>query len=63
MIDEQQFKKRSDEALGLLNRALIAASDDYGFEVDFTGGALTVEFEDPPAKFSRADPSPRSATA
>jgi iron donor protein CyaY len=51
MIDEQQFKKRSDEALGLLNRALIAASDDYGFEVDFTGGALTIEFEDPPSKF------------
>ena len=51
MIDEQDFKKRADEALTALNRHLIAASDDYGFEVDFNAGALGVEFEDPPAKF------------
>src|SRR5437660_937214 len=51
MIDEQEFKRRADEALALLNRELIAASDDYGFEVDFNAGALGVEFEDPPAKF------------
>jgi CyaY protein len=51
MIDEQEFKKRADEALTSLSRDLIAASDDYGFEVDFNAGALAVEFEDPPAKF------------
>ena len=51
MIDEQEFKRRADDALTSLNRDLIAASDDYGFEVDFNGGALTVEFEGPPAKF------------
>ena len=51
MIDEQEFKKRADDALTVLSRALIAASDDYGFEVDFNAGALAVEFEDPPAKF------------
>ncbi len=51
MIDEQEFKRRADEALTLLSRELIAASDDYGFEVDFNAGALGVEFEDPPAKF------------
>ena len=51
MIDEQEFKKKADEALTALNRDLIAASDDYGFEVDFNSGALGVEFEDPPAKF------------
>jgi len=51
MIDEQEFKRRADEALALLNRELIAASDDYGYEVDFNAGALAVEFEDPPAKF------------
>ncbi len=51
MIDEQQFKKVADEALTTLSRALIAASDDYGFEVDFNSGALSMEFEDPPAKF------------
>ena len=51
MMDEQEFKKRADEALAALNRALIAAGDDYGFEVDFNAGALGIEFEDPPAKF------------
>src|SRR5712692_3417370 len=51
MLDEQDFKKRADEALTHLNRDLIAASDDYGFDVDFNAGALGVEFEDPPAKF------------
>jgi frataxin-like iron-binding protein CyaY len=51
MLDEQKFKKLADDALNLLNRELIAASDDYGFEVDFNAGALGVEFEDPPAKF------------
>lgn len=51
MIDEQKFKTLADDALGSLNRDLIAASDDYGFEVDFNAGALGVEFEDPPAKF------------
>jgi len=51
MIDEHEFRKRADEALNTLNRDLIAASDDYGFEVDFNAGALAIEFEDPPAKF------------
>jgi iron donor protein CyaY len=51
MMDEQDFKKRADEALSSLNRALIGAADDYGFDVDFNSGALGIEFEDPPAKF------------
>jgi frataxin len=51
MLDEQQFKKLADDALTVLSRALIAASDDYNFEVDFNSGALGVEFEDPPGKF------------
>lgn len=51
MIDEHEFRKKADDALAALNRDLIAASDDYGFEVDFNAGALGVEFEDPPAKF------------
>jgi len=50
-MDEQDFKKRADEALSSLNRALIGAADDYGFDVDFNSGALGIEFEDPPAKF------------
>jgi len=51
MMDEQDFKKRADEALTLLHRALAGAADDYGFDVDFNAGALGIEFEDPPAKF------------
>jgi iron donor protein CyaY len=51
MMDEQDFKKRADEALTALHRALIGAADDFGFDVDFNSGALGIEFEDPPAKF------------
>jgi CyaY protein len=50
-MDDQDFKKRADEALTQLYREVSAAGDDYGFDVDFQGGALTVEFEEPPAKF------------
>src|SRR5215472_6241162 len=58
MIDEQRFKKLADDALASLNRDLIAASDDYGFEVDFNAGALGIEFENPPAKFVISPNSP-----
>jgi len=51
MMDEQDFKKRADETLTALHRALIGAADDFGFDVDFNSGALGIEFEDPPAKF------------
>src|SRR5216117_826889 len=51
MMDEQDFKKRADDALTALHRALIGAADDFGFDVDFNSRALGVEFEDPPAKF------------
>ena len=50
MMDEQEFKLRSDESLTSLYNALGRASEQHDFEADF-GGALTVEFEDPPAKF------------
>jgi CyaY protein len=51
MIDEQEFRKHADETLSRLYRSLNDASDDYAFEADFNAGALTVEFEEPPAKF------------
>jgi CyaY protein len=50
MLDEQAFRLHADEALERLNNSLIKASDEYGFECDY-GGALTVEFEEPPGKF------------
>jgi CyaY protein len=57
MMDEQEFRLRSDEALTNLYNALAAATDQHEFEVDY-GGTLTVEFEDPPAKFVVSPNSP-----
>ncbi|MEJ7604863.1 MAG: iron donor protein CyaY [Bryobacteraceae bacterium] len=57
MLDDQQFSLKADESLRLLYRALGLASDEYGFETDY-GGTLTVEFEDPPAKFVVSPNSP-----
>ncbi len=51
MIDEQSFRKLSEDAIEQLQRALLKAADTYDFEVDNNQGALTVEFEDPPARF------------
>jgi iron donor protein CyaY len=51
MIDENEFRTRSEQALISLQRALERASDRYDFEVDSNAGALSIEFEDPPAKF------------
>ena len=50
-MDEQEFKTRADEAMQALYRKLSAASDRYDFEPDFQAGALSVEFEEPRAKF------------
>ena len=57
MLDEQEFKLRADESLTSLYNALAEASDRHDFEADF-GGALTIEFEDPPAKFVVSPNSP-----
>jgi frataxin len=51
MLDEREFRTRSDETLLSLQRALEHASDSHDFEVDNNAGALSIEFEDPPAKF------------
>lgn len=50
-MDDQEFKNRADESLQALYRRLTAASDDRDFEADFNSGALTIEFEESPAKF------------
>jgi CyaY protein len=51
MIDESTFRQAADAALESLFKALSRAGDTYEFETDMNNGALTVEFEDPPAKF------------
>lgn len=51
MLDEQQFKKYCDQTLESLNKSLSRVSDQLDFEADMNNGALSIEFEDPPAKF------------
>ena len=51
MAGEQEFRTRSESALVSLQRALERASDRHDFEVDSNAGALSIEFDDPPAKF------------
>ncbi|MBI3678995.1 MAG: iron donor protein CyaY [Acidobacteria bacterium] len=57
-MEEQEFQSRCDEAMAGLYRALAEASDDYDFEADQNAGAITVEFEAPPAKFVVSPNSP-----
>ena len=58
MLDEQQFRMKSDASLTRLERALEKAAAQYEFDVDRHEGALTVEFEDPPARFVVSPNSP-----
>jgi iron donor protein CyaY len=58
MLDEKEFRAKSEEALDALQRALERAADRYDFEVDRNQGALAIEFEDPPAKFVVSPNSP-----
>ena len=51
MLDENEFRTRSEAALISLRRTLERAADRHDFEVDSNTGALSIEFEDPPARF------------
>ncbi len=57
-MDEREFQLHADEALAGLDQALGDATDQYDFEPDFQAGALSVEFDDPPAKFVFSPNSP-----
>lgn len=57
-MDEQEFKTEAERTLNSLHKKLSAASEDADFEADFNAGALTVEFENPPAKFVVSPNSP-----
>lgn len=57
MLDDQEFQLKADACLSDVYKALAAASDEHDFETDF-GGTLTVEFDDPPAKFVVSPNSP-----
>ena len=57
-MTDQEFAKHADEALASLDQALSDAADEHGFEIDMHSGALTLEFEDPPARFVVSPNSP-----
>jgi CyaY protein len=57
-MDDQEFQRRADQELNSLYRKLARASDEADFEADFNGGALAIEFEEPPAKFVVSPNSP-----
>ncbi len=57
-MTDQEFHQKSDEALAALDRALEQAADEHGFDVDSNAGTLTLEFEDPPARFVVSPNSP-----
>ena len=46
MLDEIEFRKRSDEAFADLKKALFAAENDAEIEVEDQSGALHISFED-----------------
>jgi frataxin-like iron-binding protein CyaY len=52
MKDDPDFDKLAREALTALYRALLSASDDYAFGVDFKDGVITLAFPYPPAKIA-----------
>jgi CyaY protein len=58
MLGDQDFLRFSDEAIGALYAKLAEATNDYEFDVDMNGGALTVEFDDPPERFVISPNSP-----
>ena len=57
-MTDQEFQTRADQALTTLYQKLVAASNDYEFEPDFNAGALTIEFDEPKAKFVVSPNSP-----
>ena len=46
MLDENEFCKHADVALGSLKKALITAEDSADIEVEDQAGALHISFED-----------------
>jgi CyaY protein len=51
MLDETAFRNHADRSLEALKKALLAAEEDGGFEVEEQNGVLNVLFEESGAKF------------
>jgi CyaY protein len=50
-VDDSEFRLFADQALDNLSNRFAAASNSFPLDADMSGGALVIEFEDPPAKF------------
>lgn len=50
-MDDQEFKNASSHAMEALFKKLSKATETYEFEPDFNAGALSIEFDEPKAKF------------
>lgn len=46
-LSEQEFRVKSDQALGAARQALLPLADSEGFEVELQNGVLDVVFEEP----------------
>lgn len=57
-MDEQLFQTRSTESMDRLYEMLNRAAETRDFEADLDGGALKIEFDDPPARFVVSPNSP-----
>ncbi len=58
VMDDQEFRDLSDDALERLKRSLYEAEGEADFEVEFHAGALHISFEEPPGKFVISPNSP-----
>jgi frataxin-like iron-binding protein CyaY len=47
MLSEQEFRVKSDEALGNARHQLLPLADEAGFEVELQNGVLDLVFEEP----------------
>jgi len=47
LMDEQEFRRRSDQALETLRRRLLELGDQHDFEVEGQGDKLELLFEEP----------------
>jgi iron donor protein CyaY len=47
MLSEQEFRVKSDEALGNARQKLLTLADEAGFEIELQNGVLDLVFEEP----------------
>jgi iron donor protein CyaY len=57
-MTDQEFQVECDRAIAGLYKALGHAANQHDFDPDMNQGALTISFEDPPARFVVSPQSP-----